>query len=77
MPGTTTTTEIRLPPLEEIWQWPRMVSPHLADLEEECLQWTASFGAFDPETQRRIHDKGKLSKLLVLYHVGEDVTCTD
>ncbi|KAK4244583.1 isoprenoid synthase domain-containing protein [Corynascus novoguineensis] len=55
--------KIRLPPLESIWRWPRYVSPHLADVEEECLQWSASFGAFDPETQRLIHDYGKLKQL--------------
>lgn len=56
--------KLRLPPLESVWSWPRYVSPHLADLEEECLEWSASFGAFDPETQRLIHDYGKLSKPL-------------
>ncbi|KAK3295342.1 isoprenoid synthase domain-containing protein [Chaetomium fimeti] len=52
--------KLRLPPLESVWSWPRYVSPHLADIEEECLEWSASFGAFDPETQRLIHDYGKL-----------------
>ncbi|KAL2141606.1 hypothetical protein VTI28DRAFT_2152 [Corynascus sepedonium] len=58
--------KIRLPPLESIWRWPRYVSPHLADVEEECLQWSASFGAFDPETQRLIHDYGKLNLLAAM-----------
>lgn len=56
--------KIRLPPLESIWRWPRYVSPHLAEIEEECLQWSASFGAFDPDTQRLIHEYGKLSEFL-------------
>jgi hypothetical protein len=60
MPGTTL-RKIKLPPLEAYWQWPRYVSPHLNDVEQECLEWSASFGAFDPHTQKLIHDYGKLS----------------
>ncbi|KAK4235978.1 isoprenoid synthase domain-containing protein [Achaetomium macrosporum] len=60
---SSSSLKLWLPPLEQIWEWPRMVSPYLDELEEECLQWTASFGAFDPETQRRIHDKGKLRQV--------------
>lgn len=58
--------KLRLPPLESVWSWPRYVSPHLTDIEEECLEWSASFGAFDPETQRLIHDYGKLSMFLLM-----------
>ena len=58
--------KLRLPPLESVWSWPRYVSPHLADIEKECLEWSASFGAFDPETQRLIHDYGKLSMFLLM-----------
>jgi hypothetical protein len=53
---------IRLPELESLWPWPRMVNPYLAEIEPECLEWSASFGAFDAEAQKLIHDKGKLSK---------------
>ncbi|KAK7962802.1 uncharacterized protein PG986_003627 [Apiospora aurea] len=54
--------KIRLPDLETLWKWPRQVSPHLAEVDEECLEWSASFSAFDAETHRLVHDKGKLSK---------------
>lgn len=39
------------------------MSPYLPEIERECLEWSASFNAFDPETQRLVHDKGKLSRL--------------
>jgi hypothetical protein len=57
----TTLSKIKLPPLEAYWRWPRYVNPHLDDVEQECLEWSASFGAFDPDTQKLIHDHGKLS----------------
>ena len=60
----TTLHKIKLPPLEAYWRWPRYVSPHLDDVEQECLEWSASFGAFDPDTQKLIHDHGKLSMFL-------------
>jgi hypothetical protein len=47
--------------MEALWRWPRTVNPHLADVDQECLDWSASFGAFDPETHRRLHDHGKFS----------------
>ena len=53
----------RLPHLELFWRWPRLVSPYLSEIERECLEWSASFKAFDPDTQRLVHEKGKLSKL--------------
>ncbi|KAK4155760.1 isoprenoid synthase domain-containing protein [Chaetomidium leptoderma] len=53
-------SKIHLPPLEACWAWPRRVSPYLGEVEQECLEWSASFGAFDPKTQRLIHDYGKL-----------------
>lgn len=56
-----TDVEIKLPPLEELWKWPRVVSPYLHEVDKECLEWSASFGAFDLETQRLVHGKGKLS----------------
>ncbi|KAK8071749.1 terpenoid synthase [Apiospora saccharicola] len=55
--------KIRLPELEALWKWPRQVNPHLSEVEEECLEWSASFNAFDAETQKRVHDKGKLKQL--------------
>ncbi|KAK5658142.1 hypothetical protein OQA88_2115 [Cercophora sp. LCS_1] len=61
-----TNIEIKLPLLEDLWKWPRLVSPHLADVEAECLEWSASFGAFDPETQRLVHEKGKLNLLAAM-----------
>jgi hypothetical protein len=54
---------IELPDLEKRWRWPRLVSPYLAEIEQECLEWSASFMAFDRETQSLIHEKGKLSLL--------------
>ncbi|KAH9884567.1 isoprenoid synthase domain-containing protein [Xylariomycetidae sp. FL2044] len=54
---------LRLPELESIWPWPRLVSSHLPEINQECLDWAASFGAFDPETQRLVHEKGKLNLL--------------
>ncbi|KAK8075324.1 terpenoid synthase [Apiospora hydei] len=55
--------KIRLPDLETLWKWPRQVSPHLAEVDEECLEWSASFSAFDAETHRLVHDKGKLKQV--------------
>lgn len=57
--------KIRLPDLEAVWRWPRLVNPHMPEIEQKCLEWSASFGAFDAETQKLVHDKGKLSKTLV------------
>jgi len=57
-----TNIEITLPLLEDLWKWPRLVNPHLPEIERECLEWSASFGAFDAETQRLVHEKGKLSE---------------
>lgn len=67
MPGTDV-SKIRLPPLEVRWRWPRHVNPYLDDIEQECLEWSASFGAFDPETQKLIHEHGKLSMSLEYGH---------
>lgn len=61
----TTGQEIRLPSLEATWRWPRLVSPYLAEIEQECLNWSASFTAFDHETQNLVHEKGKLSQSLI------------
>ncbi|KAK8061943.1 terpenoid synthase [Apiospora phragmitis] len=58
--GMISQKRIRLPELEALWKWPRQVSPHLSEVEEECLEWSASFNAFDVETQKLVHDKGKL-----------------
>lgn len=58
--------EIRLPGLEDKWRWPRLVSPYLAEIEQECLTWSASFTAFDHEIQSLVHEKGKLSQSLIL-----------
>ncbi|KAK8008235.1 terpenoid synthase [Apiospora marii] len=63
MPSHNNTNKIRLPELEAFWKWPRQVNPHLAEVEEECLEWSASFNAFDAETQKLVHDKGKLKQL--------------
>lgn len=57
--------EIRIPELEARWRWPRAVSPFLTEVDRESLEWCASFNAFDPETQRLVHDKGKLSTFSV------------
>lgn len=54
--------KIRLPELEALWKWPRQVNPHLSEVEKECLEWSASFSAFDAETHKLVHDKGKLSE---------------
>lgn len=54
--------QIILPELEALWAWPRLVSPFLGEVEQECLKWNASFGAFDVETQILIHERGKLSE---------------
>ncbi|PTB50358.1 hypothetical protein M431DRAFT_19801 [Trichoderma harzianum CBS 226.95] len=59
----TACQKVRLPPLEAGWRWPRLVSSYLEEVEEECLKWSASFTAFDQETQCLIHEKGKLNLL--------------
>ncbi|KAL7791176.1 isoprenoid synthase domain-containing protein [Trichoderma afarasin] len=59
----TTCQKVRLPPLEAGWRWPRLVSSYLEEVEEECLKWSASFTAFDQETQCLIHEKGKLKQI--------------
>ncbi|KAK4074993.1 uncharacterized protein Triagg1_4657 [Trichoderma aggressivum f. europaeum] len=59
----TTGQKISLPPLELGWRWPRLVSSYLEEVEEECLKWSASFTAFDHETQCLIHEKGKLKQI--------------
>jgi hypothetical protein len=56
---------VKLPHLEALWRWPRLVNPYLPEIDQKCLEWSASFAAFDPETQRLVHDKGKLSTSLV------------
>ncbi|KAK4225934.1 isoprenoid synthase domain-containing protein [Podospora fimiseda] len=61
-----TDIEIRLPHLEDLWKWPRLVNPHLAEINQECLEWSASFGAFDAEMQRLVHEKGKLNLLAAM-----------
>lgn len=66
-----TTQKIRLPHLEALWKWPRVVNPHLLEIEQDCLAWSASFGAFDPKTQRLVHEKGKLSNSSRLNHRGQ------
>jgi len=43
---------IVLPSFEANWNWPRSVNPHLADVDEECEGWAASFGAFSPGAQK-------------------------
>ena len=58
--------QIRLPELEALWKWPRQVSPHLSEVAEESLEWCSSLNAFDANTQKLVHDKGKLSKLAAL-----------
>jgi hypothetical protein len=58
---------IKLPELENSWRWPRLVSPYLAEIEKECLEWSASFTAFDSETQSLVHEKGKLSQLPIFF----------
>lgn len=66
---TSPTQNVTLPDLEARWRWPRLVSPYLAEIGQECLKWSASFTAFDHETQSLIHEKGKLSKYIgFLYH---------
>ncbi|KAH7303422.1 isoprenoid synthase domain-containing protein [Stachybotrys elegans] len=55
--------EVRLPILESGWKWPRLVSPFVEELEKECLEWSASFRAFDPEMQCLVHEKGKLKQV--------------
>lgn len=61
-PGNMSGQEIKLPDLEGAWRWPRTVSPHLPEIEQDCLHWSASFVAFDYETQCLVHEKGKLSQ---------------
>lgn len=56
--------QIRLPELEGIWKWPRMVSPHLPDVEQDSIEWSASFGVFTPEVHALVHERGKLSEYL-------------
>ncbi|KAK6859505.1 terpenoid synthase [Apiospora arundinis] len=55
--------KVRLPELEALWKWPRYVSPYLAEVGKESLEWSASLNAFDAETQKLVHDKGKLNLL--------------
>ena len=59
--------KVRLPELEALWKWPRQVNPHLSGVAKESLEWCASFNAFDVETQRLVHDKGKLSEFCPPY----------
>ncbi|KAH8651060.1 isoprenoid synthase domain-containing protein [Xylariales sp. PMI_506] len=66
MRAFTSGQEIRLPKLEAGWRWPRLVNPYLAEVEQECLDWTASFTAFDHETQSLVHEKGKLNLLAAM-----------
>jgi hypothetical protein len=64
--GTAVTMEvpktIKLPPLEELWKWPRAVNPHLPEIGQECLDWSASFGVWPTEKQKLKHEGGNLSK---------------
>ncbi|KAI0146266.1 isoprenoid synthase domain-containing protein [Xylariaceae sp. FL1272] len=60
------TQKIKIPELEAAWKWPRLVSPHLANIEHKCLEWAASFGAFDPEIQKLVHNEGKLNLLAAM-----------
>jgi len=53
---------IVLPVLEDLWEWQKLINPHLPEVDYECSEWSASFGAFDLETQLRICNYGKLSK---------------
>jgi len=69
--------EIRIPELEARWRWPRAVSPFLPEVDRESLEWSASFNAFDPETQRLVHDKGKLSTFSVTTSVAHSSTDAD
>lgn len=69
--------EIRIPELEARWKWPRAVSPFLADVDRGSLEWSASFNAFDPETQRLVHDKGKLSAFSLTTSVAHGLTGAD
>ncbi|KAK1834419.1 isoprenoid synthase domain-containing protein [Podospora conica] len=62
--------ELRIPELEARWRWPRAVSPYLPEVEQESLEWSASFNAFDPETQRLVHEKGKLNLLAAMCYAG-------
>lgn len=55
------TQQIRLPEMESIWKWPRVVSPHLSEVQQESVEWSASFGAFTPEVHALVHERGKLS----------------
>ncbi|KAK8132275.1 hypothetical protein PG999_000448 [Apiospora kogelbergensis] len=55
--------QIRLPELEALWKWPRQVSPHLSEVAEESLEWCSSLNAFDANTQKLVHDKGKLKQV--------------
>lgn len=66
-----TPRNIRLPHLEALWKWPRLVNPYLPEIEQDCLEWSASFGAFDPKMQTLVHEKGKLSKFLVAKRLDE------
>jgi hypothetical protein len=56
---------IRLPPLEELWPWPRAINTYLADVEQECVDWCVGFGAFKPETHGLIYEHGNFSMLLL------------
>ncbi|KAI1325215.1 isoprenoid synthase domain-containing protein [Xylariaceae sp. FL0255] len=59
-------SKIRLPELESLWKWPRLVNPHLHEVGDESLNWAGSLGAFDPETHKLVHDKGKLNLLAAM-----------
>ncbi|KAK0629554.1 isoprenoid synthase domain-containing protein [Bombardia bombarda] len=53
---------ISIPDIESSWLWPRAINPHLADVDQECNEWAASFGAFSPAAQRAV-DKCKFNLL--------------
>lgn len=67
-------SEIRVPEPEARWRWPQAVSPFLTELDKESLEWSASFNAFDPEIQRLVHDKGKLTTSSPTTHVSNGST---
>lgn len=52
----------RLPPLEALWPWPRAVNVHLANIEQESLDWCFGFKALEPEAHRFTYERGNFSK---------------
>jgi len=66
MNTSTSTTQdaeiVTLPAIELAWKWPRAVNPHLVQVDQDCLHWAESFGAFTPEAQRAFN-KGRFNLL--------------